>query len=58
MGGNGSVLFGWSWSEASDLGNQLFGQASMEGSEYLKNEDWRFDQKKLRVESLLWRVEN
>ena len=26
-----AVMFGWSWTKVSDLGNQVFGQASMEG---------------------------
>ena len=31
MAGHGFVRFGWSWIEASGLGSQVFGQASMEG---------------------------
>ena len=31
MAGNGFVMFGWSWIEASVLGSQVFRQASMEG---------------------------
>ena len=28
MAGQGSVMFGWSWTEMSVLGSQVFGQAS------------------------------
>ena len=31
MNAHGFVMFGWSWNEASVLGSQVFGQASMEG---------------------------
>ena len=30
MAGHISVMFGWSWTEASVLGSQVFGLASME----------------------------
>ena len=33
MAGHGCGMFGWSWIEASVLGSQVFGQASMEGCE-------------------------
>ena len=29
-----SAMFGWSWTEVSVLGSQVFGQALMEGCEY------------------------
>ena len=31
MAGQSLALFGWSWTEVSVLGSQVFGQASMEG---------------------------
>ena len=31
MAGHSSGMFGWSWTEVSVLGSQVFGQASMEG---------------------------
>ena len=31
MTGHGFAMFGWSWIEGSDLGSQVFGQASIEG---------------------------
>ena len=30
------VMFGWNWTKASVLGSQVFGQASMNGCEYLR----------------------
>ena len=30
MAGQSSALFGWSWTEVSVLGSQVFGQALME----------------------------
>ena len=34
MAGHGFAMFGWSWIEASILGSQVFGQASVEGCGY------------------------
>ena len=33
MAGQSSAMFGWSWTEVSVLGSQVFGQALMESSE-------------------------
>ena len=33
MAGHSSVMFGWSWTEVSVLGSQIFGQVSMKGCE-------------------------
>ena len=33
MAGQSSAMFGWSWTEVSVLGSQVFGQASMENCE-------------------------
>ena len=30
MAGQGSLMFGWSWTDVSVLGSQVFGQALME----------------------------
>ena len=37
MAGHCFVMFGWSWTEASVLGSQVFRQASMEGCDLLTN---------------------
>ena len=36
MAGDSSVIIGWSWTEVSVLGSQVFGQASMESCELLR----------------------
>ena len=33
MAGQSSAMFGWSWTEVSVLGSQVFGQALMESCE-------------------------
>ena len=41
MAGQGSVEFGWSWTEVSVLGSQVFGQALMESFGWCKDSQGR-----------------
>ena len=38
MGGQSSTMFGWSWTEVSVLGIQVFGQALMESCDMQPSE--------------------